>query len=112
MSQDNFVWWQDSKPTKKEIELVIIQFFGGAVTDIVYKQETFIVHLVGQYSEPLKGLGVDRYELCGEPRTIEVHAGPDCLDVLTRMQDEFTNALATRLAKIFARRWGGRLDNG
>jgi len=41
---------------------------------------------------------------------IEVFFARNYLDVITRQQDEATSALATGLAKLFARFWEGSLD--
>jgi hypothetical protein len=47
-----------------------------------------------------------------DDRVIEICLSSKSLDILTRQQDEFTNALAEGLANIFARVWKGRLEQG
>jgi hypothetical protein len=45
-------------------------------------------------------------------RWIEVYVGDDNIDVITRRCDDITNVIAEGFAKLCARHWQGRLEQG
>lgn len=124
MSADNFVWWKKGKdakkPTRAEAELVIKDFFGAAMLkECRWGKDRFFVTLIGDWSQPLthvvskelrKRIEATAPEPGWEGRHLEVWLGDDSLDVMTRMQDEFTHVCARGLAAVFARYWHGRLE--
>jgi hypothetical protein len=120
MSSDVFVYWNKGKPipTKDEVERVIVQFFGETAKAVTWDQDRFFVTLIGTWSHPLRGIADISPGLLGmgEPpysaRCLEVWPSKGSLDVITRMQDEYTNTCAMGLAKVFARYWEGELEDG
>jgi hypothetical protein len=88
-------------------------YLGEVATEIRWGQDRFFITLVGKHSHPFKRILTPApYE--PEPefngRHIEVWVAKDCLDVLTRQQDEFTSGVADGLAAAFVRFWEGELD--
>lgn len=119
MALDRFVYFRRAKkPTKKELRLVLDDFFGGATTEIKWDRDRFFVTLVGRHTNALRRMEdvpdfVRREPDPGfEGRHLEVWIGSDCIDVMTRQADEFTNALAEGFAKLVARFWHGDLEQG
>ena len=127
MASDVFVRWKDGKrPTEEEVANVIRDFFSDVLTEIVWKKDRFFLTLVGKNSHPLRRVGLGHQGLepkhlppvwvLSEPepgfeeRHMEVWLSEDCLDVLTRRQDEFTHACQDGLAKVFARFWQGEIE--
>lgn len=117
MAQDRFVYFtQDSTPSIEEVRLVLTNFLGGA-GEVTYSVDRFFVSLPGKPTLPFKGLpGVTIPPIYyPEERWIEVWYGDDprrgiILDIMTRHGDEFTDALADQIAKMFARYWKGRAE--
>ncbi len=112
MSLDRFVYWKDRKPTKSEIRVLCEDFVGQAGT-VSWSAECgrFIVDLPGECSDPCRRVLGRQLFSPGEKRWIEVFIHDDAIDIITRMQDPFTNALAERLAQEFAGFWGGRMGS-
>jgi hypothetical protein len=111
---DRFVSWNtERRPTREEVASVIVDFCGGAATEVKWERDRFFVLLVGTTSAPLKRIpGVAPLVASddGGERWLEVWFDDESLDVLTRHQDEFTHAVALGLAKVFARFWDGKLE--
>lgn len=115
MALDRFVVWTDQVPTQAQVEQVLINFFGGAAT-IEWKpeQQRFYCTLPGKNTFPFKDLvpkdrsdrAQSKYEAPFDVRFIEVFLGQDSLDIITRMQDEYTNAISQGLQSMFCRFWG------
>jgi hypothetical protein len=127
MPADNFVYWKKKngrKPTCEEVEQVVADFFGEVLKESHWSEDKsrLFVTLVGQWSHPIMRvvdqeirakLEAQRPEDPGwQGRFLEVYTDDEHLDVMTRMQDEFTGVCARGLAAIFARTWDGRLDVG
>lgn len=117
MALDRFVYWKKNKdkPTKDQVEQVIRDYLGEVMTSLKWEGDRFFVCLVGKTTAPLKSVATEDMRRIvtsndGEERYIEVWPSDDCLDVMTRRSDEFTNNVADGLAKIFARFWQGRLE--
>lgn len=111
MALDRFVNFPKGKkgPTKDEIGLVLKNFLGG-IGDVSWSDDRWIVSLPGKPTWTFEGLEPDMMpRMQNSERWIEVYVGPT-LDVITRSADEFTNALAVRIAQIFARYWEGKVD--
>lgn len=113
MALDRFVHFEmGRKPTKKQVELVVRNYFGGCGT-VEWSQDRWIVSLPGKPTWAFEGIEVDVMpQSRNDERWIEVYVGDDNVDVITRRQDEFTNALAAGLAGAFARYWDGEVDDG
>lgn len=112
MSLDRFVRWGATKPTTAEIRMVCERFVGAA-GEVVWNTESarIVIRLPGSCSNALEyiHLGGRTFEAT-DRRWIEVFEHADCLDVITRHHDDFTNGLAARLAEVFARGWDGTVD--
>lgn len=120
MASDWFVYWKERKPTRKEVQIVLEDFFTGVATKIEWDQDRFFIDLVGKPRSPFYRLSEaakrsdDAFfheEEGFDVRCLEVWLGADCLDIMTRHQDELTNTLATGLARAFARFWGGSYED-
>jgi len=116
MSQDRFVTFDKRKPTRDEVESVLRNYFDEAA-DIKWADDRWIATLPGKWSFPfveIVGYSPRPREIA--ERWIEVYVGKRSkvgnLDVITRQQDEYTNVLADGLARMFARYWEGKLDDG
>lgn len=109
MALDRFVYWKKRKPTKKEVRAVLTNFLGG-VGSIRWNKDRFFITLPGEQRAALKGFVRNAGATLNDARWIEVWFDSQSLDIMTRQADEFTSALASELAKIFARFWEGKLD--
>lgn len=114
MALDRFVYWKERCPTFQEVQHVLEDFFNGAA-EVRRSTDRWICTLPGAPQSPLHR--VDRLlveapdaHADGE-RWIEVFMHEDSLDIITRMADEYTNALAEGLARIFARYWQGKYQD-
>jgi len=105
MALDRVVNWDKEKPTKAEAEAALTNFLGG-VGILEWVQDRYYIHLPGTPTPTLRGLG-KCVEVGYHVRWIEVWQDNDSLYVITRQADEFTNALAEKLAEIFANHWHG-----
>jgi hypothetical protein len=80
------------------------------------KPNWWIIRLPGKPTSPFEGVDGNRaFPRMGHDdpeRWIEVVLCPENLDVLTRVQDEFTNGIADQLARAFTRYYRGKLDRG
>jgi len=116
MASDRFVRWKkNTKPTKDEVEQVIKDYLGETMTSLKWEGDRFFACLVGKTTAPLKSVADEDLRRIlthrdGEERWMEVWLADDCLDVMTRGMDEYTNNVADGLAKIFARFWQGKLE--
>jgi hypothetical protein len=113
MATDRTVYWDTRKPDRREVEVVIRDFL-GSVGDVRWNDDCsrWLVTLPGTPSWPLARITPigHRPGLAPEERWFEVWEDDErtYLSVITRQQDEFTAALADRLAEVFARYWQGR----
>ena len=120
MASDRFVNFPKGKgPKKAEVELVVRNFFGEAAQEIEWSQSSLLVKLPGIGTFAYEGLVdehgtvTDHLTKRGErERWIEVYTTRGHLDVITRMQDDYTNVLAGGLAEVLARFWQGEIDDG
>lgn len=117
VASDRIIYWKNKKkPTRKEVQRVIEDYFSDVLTKCEWSQDRFFLNLVGQNTHPLRRMPgtTDIVRLAPEPgwegRHIEVVIGQGNLDVLTRRQDEFTMRAADGLAAVFARFWEGTLE--
>jgi hypothetical protein len=118
MACDRFVYWNEKKPTQEQVQLVLEDYVRDLATEVKWDQGRFYVVLPGMGSNPLAR--VSDWPLMADmakeqretERWIEVWLGDDCLDVITRHADEITNNIASGFAKLCARYWKGRLEEG
>lgn len=109
MALDRFVHFPELHPSWHHVVKVLENFFNGSAK-IEWRENRFYVTLPGESKFAFNGIYVGR-QCPREERWIEVVPGP-VLDIITREQDEYTNVLADGLAKLFARRWDGHIDDG
>jgi len=108
---DRFIRFEGAAPSNRDIEQVLEIFFGGLAESIRWAVDRWFVFLVGEESKLAIGPSGEVIRQPAEPyrggRWIEVVAPSDrlVLDVITRQQDDATNALAEGLAKLCARYW-------
>lgn len=119
MASDRFVYWTDRRPTVEEVERVLRNTVGyagcvdrkGGERAPAGEMPWFVVTLAGKPTLALDGIADVAAQVRGDMPTerwfeVVVH-GDKCVDVLTRMQDEFTNAIARSVAETLKRYWGG-----
>lgn len=121
MAADWFIYFDgdDAKaPTKDEIGSLLRNFFGEAATEIKWDRDRWYVILHGHCTFPFAEVAPDVPNPFGDgdekrERWIEVWLDKKdgTVDVMTRMQDRYTNALAAELAEMIARFWHGRQDD-
>lgn len=126
MSTDRVIRWRkNKKPTKEQIGMVCEDYVSRIGT--VRWDEArgrYYISLPGPCSHPLRrmpGIGAVGHVYDPPPpgsdeppfiRWIEVYIPEkeDYLNIMTRHQDPITNAIAERLAEIFAGFWNGKRD--
>lgn len=100
-------------PTRAELQVVLEDLLGG-VGKIEWSEDRFFVTLPGEATLALQRtapLFIGKEGLCHKDgRWFEVWIGDDCIDVMTRLQDDFTNALAARFASIVETWWDGEYE--
>ena len=121
MAADIFVNFPKGKgPTPAQVESVVRNFFGEAA-EVEWDQGRWVVLLKGEGTWVFEGIEPDLMPRLrsGRQRGMEVCCTLNRsrrittqLDVVTRLQDEYTNVLAMGLAKVFARYWKGKVDAG
>lgn len=126
MAADWFIRFQkNNKPKKAHLQLILEDFFRGVATEVRWDRDRWFVTLPGSPSWPLARMPdvsenmrqakkEDGVEEDGSPRPRWMEVWRDTKDgtvnIMTRSQDEFMNALAEGLAKLIARYWQGELE--
>ena len=98
MAQDRFIYFSDV-PKREYLERSLRDYFQTSAK-VAWKSDRFFI----TFDSRSEGTPIHRDE-----RWIEVWIGSDCVDVMTREQDEFVNAIAGGLAKRIARQFSGRI---
>jgi hypothetical protein len=118
MASDWFIYFEGDAvgPTVDELGSVLRNFFGeGTTTKIewVADQSRWYVNLPGKPSHPYADFIDTEGRHRDDERWIEVWRDKDdgTVDVMTRMQDRYTNVLADGLARVIAQYWKGRLED-
>lgn len=112
MSLDRFVYWKDKRPKATDVGKVLRNFIGesGKVT---WTGGRWFCTFPGKPTHPLKDVpGFPQEKLIpprDDERWFEVYCADDNIDIITRMQDEFTNAVALGFQDLCARIWEGKL---
>jgi hypothetical protein len=108
VARDVILKWNGAAPPNDAILSAIKTFFGGAYgtrgqngNSPEWDRDRWFVTLPGTNPAAPEGC-----------RWIEIWPSPDgaCLYVMTRQQDDFTNALADGLARSLRRQFGGKLE--
>lgn len=103
MALDRFVYWDNEKPSEYDIGILLQNYMRDAAKQVEWKGARFIVFLFGYTELPGRS----------EKRVFEVYISKDAhIDVITRDMDDYTNAVAEGFARLAARRWKGRLEQG
>lgn len=118
MACDRFVHFKKRAPSRADVQKIIENYFGGCGVVSEGQPNWWIIKLPGKPSSPFEGVDGGRpFPSLGHDtpeRWIEVvysNTG-DHIDVLTRVQDEFTNGIADQLARAFSRYYQAKLDMG
>ena len=125
MALDRFVYWNKRRPSEEDLEKIILKFFGaGGVVQRKTKTDAWghvsnkiwwLVSLSGKPSHPFNDLVEhDLNASLNAERWIEICATDleSNIDIITRSQDHFTNALAEHLAKGIALFYEATFDDG
>lgn len=108
MAQDRFVYFT-KVPSREDVGKALGDYLGG-VGKVEWRVDRFFVDLPGRGSHPAKRLTEVPEGLFRDERWIEVWIGDDCIDVMTRQQDELTNVVAAGFSAFATRFWGGRSE--
>lgn len=114
MASDRFVYWKskDKRPTQQQIGVCLEDYVKNIATSVKWDGDRFFVVLPGNNSFPFKRVDASLGNMVDETRGrwFEVWIDEDCIDVITRQHDEFTNVVATGFAELCARFWHGKLE--
>jgi len=95
-------------PEKSLLESVIQSFFGEA-GEVEWSEDRWIVSLPGEPSWPYAALLPEVGKDYGPERWLEVFYG-NPINVITRLADPYTNALAKGLAECITLYWESTLE--
>lgn len=112
MSLDRIVYWREQPPAQRAVVMLLRDYMGGAGR-VRWHAGTgrYFIDLPGHCSSPTWRVGhVGRSFEPGAKRWIEVFLHNDCVDVITRVADDFTNGIAERLADVLARAFDGKAE--
>lgn len=122
MARDIFVRWGDEVPTREDLQACLEDYVAGLAM-VEASGDRFLVHFPGAYSFPFARVGPATegareharslaVESDGSPRSrwFEVCLHDDCIDVVTRTQDEVTNNIAKGFAELCARGWVAKIE--
>lgn len=122
MALDRWVWWSKKKdapklPSREDVWAICEDFTKG-LADVRWDAQTarLYIDLHGEWSDPAaRILYIIKGAHPGEDfkmRWIEVCLSDTSLNIITRMQDPVTEAIADGLAKYFALKWQAKLEIG
>ena len=126
MTMDRWVFFDSGPPPALSAVLQVLQDYVGEAARVstqpasLSAQTVLYATLPGKPSAPLRSMHPDwqaRYEGMSE-RWFEVMMEPDgvwpmpAIRIVTRSQDDFTNAVARQFGLVVARAWAGRLVEG
>lgn len=127
MALDRFVYFEKEVPTREQVTIILEDYLHGLGEIDRDDKDRVFVKIPGAYSSPFRrineraardqkvfGPGGD---LEDPGRWFEVFfdlndEGGKNIDVITRMADEVTNVIAEGFAKLIARYFQGRLEQG
>lgn len=120
MATDRTVSWSlfaRRKPTLRDVRRVCEDYVRGTGARVWFEGDRFYIVLPGTTTHPLRRVAAPPpYEEPERERWIEVWKGVipgegrTIVDVMTRCQDEVTNAVARGLAEVFARYWCSKVE--
>lgn len=117
MALDRTIYWSvwtpsSRRPTLRALRLVCEDYVRGMGARVMFEGDRFYIALPGTQCHPLRRVAdPPPYEEPERERWIEVWKGRVgdrvIVDVMTRMADPVTNAIAEGLAGVIARWWRG-----
>ena len=110
MSQDRIIIWKKKRPSKRDIGIIASDYF-GEIAEVRWEDDRYFCKVVGMTSYPLKNIpaAIEMFpvgQVGGVPigeRSIEIWLNKSYMYIITRLQDEITNAMAEGLATVFTR---------
>jgi hypothetical protein len=113
MPLDREVQWRSKgkRPSKEDVGAIVEGYFNG-MAEVEWREDRYYCRIAGLICHPLNR--VEGFLRMPEPeegfdeRYIEVWPDKKCLYVMTRQQDEATNALAEGLIELFVRAYEGK----
>lgn len=112
MAQDRVVRWREIIPNNQQIKEALEDYVGEAGS-VVITDRLYCV-LSGKTSPALKRVAPGRARTVAigynAERRFEVCIGKDFINVITRMADEFTSAVAEGFAVLCANAWRGERE--
>lgn len=118
MARDRFIWFEPGKvPSPNDLDFATRDFldalvFSGSWNPDAKRHYFILMGEPSHFARRLPYLPQKSGDYFAEVRGFEVYISDDSVDVITRMADDATNALADELARIIARTWNGRLEMG
>ncbi|MFA4845321.1 MAG: hypothetical protein WC654_02065 [Patescibacteria group bacterium] len=121
MAQDRWIYWQERRPTHRELWDALEDYIGTAeqgmdrnLGSVVWSagSSKWCVLVLGLSSHPLKRIGnpPPPKDLHSSERAIEIFWDDDNIDIITRFTDPVTNAIADGFQDFCLEYWGARLD--
>jgi hypothetical protein len=102
MPRDMFVYFDRRMPGLATVGDSLKDYVSDC-GDVAWSHDRWIAHLPGASEDT---------SIHRPNRWIEAYVGPDYVDVMTREQDEFVNAVAEGFVRRLARRFDGRIGDG
>ena len=119
MAQDRFIYWQEQVPSAEQVGSALADYLGEFATKVTLEHDRWTAALVGMQSNPHRRVGpeVDGFNIGvvwdgSIERWLEVFVAENNIDVITRMADPATCALADGFTALAARIWQGRIESG
>lgn len=110
MSHDVFVRWQKEVPAREEIKIILSNYISDGAKLEDSKDRLFVV-LPGKPCSPMQHKYPRPVDAYHNERFFEVFFHEDCIDVITRFADEFTNVVARGFAECCARNLNGKIES-
>jgi len=109
MALDRFVYWKGELPTKEQLEKTVFDYAKGINPNEapLWLRDRWIIPLLGAPSYVSNKARADAWT---DERWIEIWPDDHCVDVITRLADDITNAIAEGLAKLLTRMFDGRYE--
>ena len=101
MACDRFVYWNERKPTREQINELLWDFLGTFCLSIEWNSDRYIATLRGPATRMFKRQGTNRGHR--PDRFMEIWLSKKSMDVITREADDATNALADEFARRCAK---------
>lgn len=111
MACDRFIYWTTQTPSREHVTQALRQYLGEA-GHLEEHGDRVIATLPGAPSAIWEGLAELYRPPLHDERWFEVWFGDGCIDVITRMSDAYTSAVADGFALAVARFWDGSMGEG